>query len=101
MAVNQQETVVEGFSTSHLVAGEGTPLLLLHALEESAFDWRWMMPEFSCNYQVYAPDLPGFGDSAKPTAADYSPAFFERFTAAFLDALGIERVARYPRCRGG
>jgi pimeloyl-ACP methyl ester carboxylesterase len=101
VAVDRQETMVEGLSTSYLVAGEGTPLLLLHALEESAFDWRWVMPELSRNYLVYAPDLPGFGDSAKPTAADYSSAFFERFTAAFLDALGIERVAVVGNSLGG
>jgi hypothetical protein len=40
VAADRQETMVEGQSTSYLVAGEGTPLLLLHALEESAFDWR-------------------------------------------------------------
>jgi hypothetical protein len=33
VAVDQQVTVVEGLATSYLVAGEGTPLLLLHALE--------------------------------------------------------------------
>ena len=101
MAVDQQETMVEVLSTSYLVAGEGTPLLLLHALEESAFDWRWVMPELSRNYLVYAPDLPGFGDSAKPTAADYSSTVFERFTAAFLDALGIEHVAVVGNSLGG
>lgn len=93
VAVDQQETVVEGLSTCYLEGGEGMPLLLLHALEESAFDWRWVMPELSRTYRVYALDLPGLGDSAKLTTAEYSPAFSERFTAAFLDALGIERVA--------
>jgi pimeloyl-ACP methyl ester carboxylesterase len=59
------------------------------------------LPELSRNYRVYAPDLPGFGDSGKPRTADYTPAFFERFVAAFLDALGIERAAVVGNSLGG
>ena len=68
-------------------------MVLLHALGESAFDWRWVLPSLSRAHRVYAPDLPGFGHSAKPSAADYSPAFFARFVAAFLDALGLDHAA--------
>ncbi len=101
MAVEQHKIDVEGLSTSYLVSGEGPPLLLLHAVEESAFDWRWVLPELSRNHRVYAPDLPGFGDSAKPKNADYTSAFFERFVAAFLDALNIERAAVVGNSLGG
>lgn len=44
--------------------------------------------------------MPGFGDSAKP-AADYSPAFFTRFVAAYLDALGIELITLLGNSLGG
>ena len=50
--------------------------------------------------RAYAPDLPGFGGSDKP-AADYSPAFFARFVAAYLDALGVERAAVAGNSLGG
>ncbi len=49
---------------------------------------------------VYAPDLPGFGGSAKPQA-DYSPAFFGWFAAGLLDALGLERAAVVGNSLGG
>ena len=101
MVVERLKIDVEGLSTSYLVSGVGPPLLLLHAVEESAFDWRWVLPELSRTYRVYAPDLPGFGDSAKPTTADYTPAFFERFVAAYLDALGIERATVVGNSLGG
>ena len=73
----------------------------MHAVEESAFDWRWVLPELSRTHRVYAPDLPGFGDSAKPTTAGYTPAFFERFVATYLDALGVERAAIVGNSLGG
>ncbi len=75
-------------------------MVLLHALGESAFDWRWVLPALASTNRVYAPDLPGFGHSGKPSA-DYSPAFFARFVGAYLDALGVERAALVGNSIGG
>jgi pimeloyl-ACP methyl ester carboxylesterase len=100
VAVEERRIDVDGLSIRYLTAGEGSPLVLLHALGEDALDWRWVIPALARAHRVCAPDLPGFGDSAKP-AVDYSPAFFERFLAAFLDALGIERAAVVGNSLGG
>ena len=100
MIIEEQRIEVEGLPTRYLVAGEGPPLLLLHALGESAFDWRWVLPELASTHRVYAPDLPGFGESAKPLD-DYSPSFFTRFVAAFLDALEVKRAAVVGNSLGG
>jgi pimeloyl-ACP methyl ester carboxylesterase len=97
----EQRIEVEGLHTRYLAAGEGPPLLLLHALGESALDWRWVMPDLASTHRVYAPDLPGFGESAKPLDDDYSPSFFARFTAAFLDALEVERAVVVGNSLGG
>lgn len=83
---------VDGVTTRCLVAGEGPPLLLLHALGENASDWLWSMNTLSRNRRVYAPDLPGFIGGRMPKG-DYSAATFAGFFAGFLDALGIERAA--------
>ena len=93
MVAQEREIEVEGVSTRYLTAGEGAPLLLLHGVGDNALDWRWVMPTLARDHQIYAPDLPGSGGSAKPTADRYSPEFFERFVGAFLDALGAERAA--------
>lgn len=74
--------------------------MLLHALGESALDWRWVLPALARTHRVYALDLPGFGYSAKPSA-DYSPAFFASFVGAYLDALGLERTALVGNSLGG
>jgi pimeloyl-ACP methyl ester carboxylesterase len=100
MIVQEREIEVEGLPTRYLTAGEGLPLLLLHGAGDNALDWRWVMPALAANHRVYAPDLPGSPDSVRP-AADYSPAFFERFVAGFLDASGIERVAVAGNSLGG
>lgn len=90
-AFEEQSIEVDGSPVRYLKAGEGPPLVLLHALGESALGWRWTMPALARTHAVYAPDLPGFGKNARPLA-DYLPAFFARFVAAYLDALGIERA---------
>ena len=100
MAVEEQRIDVDGLPTRYLTAGEGPPLVLLHALGESVLDWRWVLPSLARAHRVYAPDMPGFGGSAKPVA-DYSPAFFARFAAAYLDALGIEGATVAGNSLGG
>ena len=74
--------------------------MLLHALGESALDWRWVLPALARRHQVYALDLPGFGYSGKPSA-DYSPAFFARFVGTYLDALRIEEAVVVGNSLGG
>ena len=100
MIVEERNIDVGGLPIHYLAAGEGPPLVLLHALGESALDWRWVLPALAHTNRVYAPDLPGFGYSAKPSA-DYSPDFFARFVGAYLDALGLDRTALVGNSIGG
>jgi pimeloyl-ACP methyl ester carboxylesterase len=88
MAVEKWDVEVEGLPIRYLTAGTGPPLVLLHGAGDNTLDWRWVMPHLAATHRVYAPDLPGSPNSARPTV-DYSPAFFERFVAGFLDVLEI------------
>jgi len=99
-AVEAQNVEIDGLPIRYLAAGEGPPLILLHGAGDNALDWRWVMPSLAATYRVYAPDLPGSPDSARPAAA-YSPVYFERFVVGFLDALGIERAAMVGNSLGG
>jgi pimeloyl-ACP methyl ester carboxylesterase len=74
--------------------------VLLHGAGDNSLDWRWVIPDLAATHRVYAPDLPGSPDSARPAAA-YSPAFFERFAVGFLDALGIGRATLVGNSLGG
>ena len=100
VAIEEHNVEVDGLPIRYLSAGEGPLLVLLHGAGDNSLDWRWVMPTLAATHQVYAPDLPGSPDSARP-AADYSPAFFERFVAGFLDALDIERAAMVGNSLGG
>ena len=74
--------------------------MLLHALGESALDWKWVLSALARTNHAYTPDRPGFGGSSKP-AADYSPTFFARSVSAYLDALGVEQAALAGNSLGG
>jgi 4,5:9,10-diseco-3-hydroxy-5,9,17-trioxoandrosta-1(10),2-diene-4-oate hydrolase len=100
IAVEERNVEVGGLPIRYVTAGMGTPLVLLHGAGDNALDWRWVIPALATTHRVYAPDLPGSPNSARP-AADYSPAFFERFVAGFLDALGIECAAMVGNSLGG
>ena len=100
MAVEEHRVGVGGMPMGYLVAGEGPPMVLLHGAGDDSLDWRWTLPELARTHRVYAPDLPGSGESAR-TVADYSPASFERFIASFVDALGIGRATFVGNSLGG
>src|ERR687884_790880 len=100
VTVEKQEVEIDSLPIRYLIAGEGPPMVLLHGAGDNALDWKWVMPDLAATHQVYAPDLPGSPDSARPTA-DYSPAFFERFVAGFLDTLGVERAVMVGNSLGG
>ena len=100
-AVEERRINVNGLTTRYLTAGnDGPPLVLIHGDATSALDWSWVLPSLAATHRVYAPDLPGFGDSAKPNR-DYSLEFFTQFLADFLDALGIERAVLAGNSLGG
>ena len=100
VAVEEHNVEIDGLPTRYLAAGEGPPLILLHGAGDNALDWRWVMPHLVATHRVYAPDLPGSPDSARPVA-DYSPVFFERYVTAFVDALGIGRATFVGNSLGG
>ncbi len=100
MVVEEQNIDVDGLPIRYLSAGTGPPLVLLHGAGDNALDWQWVMRPFATTHRVYAPDLPGSPNSARP-AVDYSPAYFERFVAAFVDALDIGQATFVGNSLGG
>lgn len=81
-------------------AGAGPPLLLLHGLGADHAIWRPTVAALSERFTVYAPDLPGHGQSDHPKRA-YTLDFGLAFATAFLDALGLERVGVIGASMGG
>ena len=96
------ETLVVAGIKTHLVrAGAGDPVILLHGLGASSYSWRFAFVELSRHYEVFAPDLPGFGRSDKPRGFDYSIAGLHRWVLALMDRLGLEKARFAGNSMGG
>ena len=99
--VDHRYVQVEGVGYVHYVtAGQGPPLVLLHGLSASYITWYQNISALSEGYTVYAPDLPGHGDTAKPDIA-YNLETGETFVQGFLDAVGLDKVVLAGNSIGG
>lgn len=75
--------------------GSGPPLLLLHGWPEFWATWEPLMVRLRDRWRLIAPDLRGFGLSAKPDPGPSDQAGADVHAddmIALLDALGLERV---------
>jgi haloacetate dehalogenase len=86
------------------VGGSGPPLLLLHGYPQTSLMWRDAGPLMASQFTVVAADLPGYGDSFRPTPTEDHSAHSKRAMAADLvaamAALGHERFAVAGHDRG-
>ena len=92
MLVKDGWTEIEGVATHYLRAGRtGSALILLHggSADSASLSWRPSMDLFSCSHRVFAPDLPGYGSSAKPDL-NYTVEYYTRFLSHFVQQLGLE-----------
>ena len=62
---------VGSVSTRYWMAGEGSPVLLLHGITNSVEDWLLNFHQLAENHRVYAVDLIGHGKTGKPLSASY------------------------------
>jgi pimeloyl-ACP methyl ester carboxylesterase len=92
---------VAGLSTHLVRAGSGEPVILLHGLGASSYSWRFAVAELARRYEVFAPDLPGFGRTDKPHDFDYSIAGLHRWVLALMDKLGLEKARFAGNSMGG
>jgi pimeloyl-ACP methyl ester carboxylesterase len=81
-----------GIKVRYLKTGSGPNLVLLHTLRTQLDIFQKVIPDLARQFTVYAYDYPGHGWSDIPPA-DYAPEEFYQWTAAFLDALGIEQAS--------
>ena len=79
-----------GYPTSYQVQKSKTPnskpaILFIHGFASSSYHWRYNLPAFSENYDTYAIDLIGFGNSAKPTELAYTIPLWSEQVTEFID----------------
>lgn len=79
------------FRASPAAGGGGTPIVLVHGLTVSG---RYLLPLAAlllADYTVYVPDLPGFGESEKPSHVLDTREMAE-VLACWMAAAGLERA---------
>ena len=91
---------VKGAQLYYEDVGQGTPLIMLHGLGETAEYWEYQIPVFAKKFRVIALELPGFGRSER-CPGRYSIAGFAQDIWAVLDALGIRHFYLMGHSMGG
>jgi pimeloyl-ACP methyl ester carboxylesterase len=71
-------------------AGSGPPLVLLHGIGSRGVGWWPVIDGLTTSFKVYALDLRGHGDSAKPDAG-YDLPDYASDLEQFLNALGLAK----------
>ncbi len=81
--------VHRGHEIFYREAGEGEAILLVHGFPTSSWDWQPVWATLAARYRLVAPDMIGFGFSAKPQAHDYSILDQADLCEGLLAKLGI------------
>jgi pimeloyl-ACP methyl ester carboxylesterase len=84
--------LVDGLVTAYLEAGRGDPVVLLHGGEfgvSAEIGWERLIPELATRYRVLAPDMLGFGGSAKVVDFTDGRGMRIRHVARFCETLGV------------
>ncbi|HEX9038849.1 MAG TPA: alpha/beta hydrolase [Ktedonobacterales bacterium] len=80
--------------------GAGAPILLLHGWGLRGDLWRRVIYGLEDDFDVIAPDFPGFGSTESPPAP-WGVSDYMNWTIALMDELGIKRASVIGHSFGG
>ncbi len=95
-----QKIQVEDLNLNYVKKGSGSPVLLLHGWGQSSACFDAIIDELSKTKEVYALDLPGFGDSDEPKYA-FDIYDYEYIVAKFIEQLNLKNVSLIGHSFGG
>jgi pimeloyl-ACP methyl ester carboxylesterase len=87
-----RQFIWRGQSIFYRDQGAGEPLLLLHGFPTSSWDWHRVWPALAARRRLIAPDLLGFGFSAKPRVHEYSILEQATIVESLLDHLQVHHI---------
>ena len=89
----RKKVLVDGLVTGYLEAGQGDPVVLLHGGEfgvSAELGWERNIEALAAHYRVLAPDMLGFGESAKVIDFNDGRGMRIRHIARFCEVVGVE-----------
>lgn len=86
---------IDGHAVRFRRAGNGPPLVLLHGNPQTHAMWHRVAPQLAQRFTVIAPDIRGYGFSAKPPASEGHEAYSKREMAK--DVVGLMRELGFAR----
>ena len=99
-----REINAAGYRTNVHDLGEGFPVMMIHGSGPGVTawaNWRLVMPKLARNRRVIAPDMLGFGYSARPEDQTYNRERWVEHAIGVLDELGLEQVDLVGNSFGG
>ncbi|WP_315898801.1 alpha/beta hydrolase [Tateyamaria omphalii] len=95
-------TTPDGITIAYDIAGEGTPVLLLHGFPQTRAMWHAIAPRLAQNFTVVTADLRGYGASTKPPRMeDMSFRHMAADQRALMAHLGFDTFHLVGHDRGG
>lgn len=82
---------VLGSKMHYIEEGKGDPILFIHGIPTSSYLWRNVIPHLSILGRCIAPDLIGFGKSAKPNIA-YTVFDHIHYIEKFIETLKLSNL---------
>ncbi|MCP4761285.1 MAG: alpha/beta hydrolase [archaeon] len=79
---------------------DGPPMLLIHNAGNDHRIWDFQVEYFSKNYQVYAMDMLGYGNSDSPDNVQYTLDFYTEVVATFIKEVLTVPVILIGNCIG-
>ncbi len=99
--VRKEIDLPDGTHYVYLEGGEGEPLMLLHGFGGNKDNFTRVACFLTSHYRVIVPDHIGFGESAHPQDADYSPMAQADRLHTLTQASGIQSVHVGGNSMGG
>lgn len=87
----------------YFTAGDtGSPVVFIHGsgLDSASISWSRVLGELADEFRVFAPDLPGYGQSEKPEV-EYSIDYYVDFLEQFLDHIKEKEICLAGLSMGG
>jgi len=98
---HKEQELPGGLRYAYLEGGKGEPLMLLHGFGANKDNFVRVAKYLTPHYRVVIPDHLGFGESAKPDKADYSPRAQAERLHALARELGILKLHLGGNSMGG